>query len=169
MRERLYVAKLFALSAFVLLAMGLALASFVALARADDGLDLARGAAHECGLDCSADEVAAIYAVATRVPRRAPMRAQMRRFFSGATSRPYYLHLERAAARPRDWPGPWAAERWGALLAVADAVVRGELVHRCSVPPAHWGGRVDRRRARAMRFVRVDCGQTANDFYVPGR
>lgn len=135
----------------------------------DRGLDLARAAVHEAGLEAHADEVAAIHAVA--VARcHGSVRCQMPRFFSGRTTRPWSLWLRRDGSRPWGWPSaaawPRFAARWLAILAAADRVVAGEIAHRCEAEPEAWGGAVDRERARRMRLVEVDCGETRNAFYV---
>lgn len=140
---------------FALLAFGLVTAC-ARVAFADDGLDLARVGVHESGPRVTADELAAFWLVATRIPgRRHPLQSQCRLLFSGQSPR--------AAEAMRVRRG---SPRWSALLAVADAVVAGTITHRCAEPGvAHWGGRMDRARARRQGFIRVDCGDTRNDFY----
>lgn len=171
----------------LILAIGLVLPSIAHCQRADHGLDLARAVVHEAGFDATPDEVAAMHAVA--VARCAgSMRCQMPRFFAGRTTRAWAQWLRRDATRPWGWPefvtrqgrrdpsrvrlvahAPWShyRDRWLALLEVADRVVAGELAASCS--PEAWGGAVDRARARRLRLVEIDCGETRNAFYrFPG-
>lgn len=151
-----------------------------ALAHADarDELALAQVAWSECGVDCSSDEVAALGAVLRARCARCSI-ATVARLYSSRVfdvnrtdARAFLAHLRIDGDRPLRFPPSlsWSRhrDRWLALLGTAARVVRGELEHRCTQPPAHWGGIVDRARARRMRLVRVDCGATRNDFYVLG-
>lgn len=140
--------------AYVMLGLGLLLAC-AEIARADDGRELAVVGYHEAGPDVVGDELAALWAVATRVPRRAPMRVQCRRLFEGRTPRA----AEALRVRRND-------PRFAGLLAVADAVVRGEIRHRCDGEPIAWGMRsgVDLRRALSFGWRRLDCGEGVRNF-----
>jgi hypothetical protein len=160
------------------LVIGLAFADRArAQGRVDAAFDLARLGAHEAGLQCSSDELAAIYSVArNRCSRCSPstaLRTVSRRFFAGRTTRSYYLWLRRDGSAPWLWPSTasWTRwrDRWLALLASADSVVRGERSHACELDPQAWGGAADAERARRLRLIEVQCGETANRFYrYPG-
>lgn len=74
------------------------------------------------------------------------------------------------AVRPHP---PWSRyrEQWLAILSRAREVIRLTLETSaewsvCDTGPEHWGGVVDRERARRLRLVPVSCGETVNDFYV---
>lgn len=140
---------------FALLAFGLVTAC-AALARADDGRELAVVGWHESGPDVVGHELAAFWAVATRIPRRHPMRSQCRRLFEGRSPR------SREALRVRRGDA-----RFAGLIAVADAVIRGEIPHRCPMHPQHWGMRsgIDLRRALAFGWRRLDCGDGVRNFF----
>lgn len=144
--------------------------------RRDRGLELATAVVHEAGFEASRDEIAAIHAV---IVERCDgsVRCQMPRFARAQTSRPWTLWLRRDARRPWLWPArvSWAAyvDRWLAILATADAAVRGEVVHSCEEPPQFWGCRDcgDQLRAQRLGLIEVQCSSTplANAFYVNPR
>lgn len=152
---RLALHRLAATLLFALLAAGLTLA-VARVAFADDGRELAVVGYHEAGPGVSGPELAGMWAVATRLPRAHPMRSQCPRLWAGRTSR-----ASEALQVRRGVP------RFAALIALADAVVRGEVVHTCPIAPTAWGGRIDRRRARRLGYFRLECGPNiANDFYL---
>ncbi len=176
--------------------LALAIALAVSMARADDRigdqLALARVCASEGGLEATAEECAAIAAVLRSRRCAGCSLERAARLYSDRVfdlerhdRRAWVAFLRADGRQPRRWPGAievrsddgstamvqharWASfrDRWLALYELAGDVVRGELVHACAEVPRHWGGRLDRARAERMGLVRIDCGETRNDFYA---
>lgn len=133
--------------------------------------------AHEAGMDASLDEIAAIHAVLTYRAARMRMRytsfarVYSRRTFAGTTpTNPWATWITPACREPHEWPTSiqWSSRRDDcvALYLRAHRVVAGEHAARCS--PVHWGGVMDRDHAAQQRLVRIECGDTRNDFYRLG-
>jgi hypothetical protein len=145
-------------------------------ARLDDQLALARVAVSEAGLLATEDEIAAIHAVLRARCERCRLltsaRAYSSRVFDARRTDPraWVAFLDPRGIRPTHWPRgmDWNAYRlnWLHVYELAGRATRGELPHRCDESPVHWGGSVDRERAQRMGLVRVNCGDTRNDFYV---
>ena len=78
-----------------------------------------------------------------------------------------FLRADRPDEQPRGWPAnmSWTAQRplWRALVALSRSTLEGPGEPPCE--PDTWGGPMDRERARRLRYIRVDCGPTLNDFY----
>lgn len=158
------------------LAAWLLVSSVFAQRRNLDVISLARVCASEAGLTATEDECAAIAAVLRSRCAECRLETSARQYSSGVfntartDARAWIAHLREDAREPHRWPSnaSWqsARDRWLRLLGIAERIVRGDLEHRCELPPRHWGGSVDRARAARMRLVRVDCGETRNDFYV---
>ncbi len=144
--------------------------------RMDDVLALGAVCVSEAGFDVHSDECSAIASVLRSRCRGCTMataaRLYSRRVFDNTRrdSRAWLAHLRPDGGVPSHWPSnaSWAQyrSRWLGVLDLAGSILRGDVVHRCEMPPAHWGGIVDDRRARRMRLVRIDCGSTRNRFYV---
>lgn len=160
--------------------------------RHDTALLLARTCVHEAGWR-SPEDCAAIWRVWLAGAEREGLspasfgRAYSRRLLVlRSVARTWAAHLERSGSEPVGWPrtrvvrdgasarvelhAPWSAyrERWLGVLAVCDAIVRGEgpaLPESCA--PTDWGGPgLDDERAARIGLVEVDCGDTANRYYV---
>lgn len=132
---------------------GLVWAASVRAQTRDVGLTIAQGIAHECGVDCSADEAAAIVEVARSRCRGCSldtaMRHAMRRFYAGVSARPIFLAYTRRTSRPY----------WSELLETADGIVAGLVTHRCDGRVDAWGMRhgIDLQRAKAGGWIEVQC------------
>jgi len=92
--------------------------------------------------------------------------------------------LDESGSEPRCWRAgvPWESRReaWLAVVEHARAVLAGQVTHRCTVPPLHWGcGRFppgheragewrcnDHERAARAGWVEVSCGRTDNSFWI---
>lgn len=78
-----------------------------------------------------------------------------------------FLQGDTPDVAPRGWPENmnWNVQRgrWRGLLALAHSVLEGPAELPCE--PDTWGGVVDRERARRLRYMRIECGPTVNDFY----
>lgn len=151
--------------------------------RDGDALVLARLCVSEAGLGCwETGDGAAIYSVLrARAARRGhTWRTAARSYSPHVTGRlaprtprgAWVAQLREDGEQPAGWPAraPWSAyrERWLGVLAEARRVVAEGVASPCAEQPEHWGGRVDRERARRLGMRRVDCGPTRNDFYVGG-
>jgi hypothetical protein len=144
--------------------------------RLDDQLALARVAASEAGLLATDDEIAAIGAVLRARCAECSIATVARQYSTRVFDlkrrdpRAWVAFLEPSGRQPAHWPSvaSWSAHRdsWLRIYEAAGRVVRGELEHACEQPPVHWGGSMDRARAARMRLVRIECGETRNDFYV---
>lgn len=156
--------------------------------RVSDTLLLARICVHEAGWDTPLD-CAAIHQVLLAGAEREGMSyrsyayAYAGRALRGETARSWVAHLREDGREPEGWPetvvvrrgdelrverhAPWGAfrDRWMTTLDTARQVMAGELTAPCESPPHDWGGRVDRARARRLGLIRIDCGDTRNDFY----
>lgn len=159
----------------LLAALVIALAAPAAAQRVDDQLALARVAVSEAGLLATDDEVAAIGAVLRSRCERCRIATVARQYSSRVfdlerrDSRAWVAFLDPSGRRPAHWPevASWSRfrARWLAVYETAGRVVRGDLEHRCTETPRHWGGPMDAARAARMGLVRIDCGDTRNDFY----
>ena len=151
--------------------------------RPGDALLLARLCVSEAGWDCwQTGDGAAIYDVLrTRsAARRQTWRTAARSYaphvggrLAPRTARGRWVaQLREDGEQPAGWPAraSWSAyrERWLGVLAEARRVVAEGVVSPCSERVEHWGGVVDRERARRLGMRRVDCGPTRNDFYARG-
>ena len=71
---------------------------------------------------------------------------------------------------PEGWPAHLSWERhapyWQHVLDGAQRILSGEIQHRCTETPWHWGGAMDRWRAVRNRWRQIDCGPTHNEFWV---
>lgn len=131
-----------------------------------DAVALARVVAHEAGFD--APDLVPIYEVLMRT------RARVRKVSGGRGSLSFaadqYSGVATGARKARD-----DLDRWSAGLSTESAflglVAKGMELFKagapspCPVAPHHWGGPMDRPRARAMGMRRIECG-TKNDFYL---
>lgn len=157
--------------------------------RASDTLLLARICVHESGWESPLD-CAAIHQVLVAGSEREGMSyrsyafAYSGRALRGETLRSWVAHLREDGREPLNWPrsvtvrrgeelrvephAPWGAfrDRWLTTLETARMVMSGELRSSCVTPPHDWGGRVDRARARRLGLIRIECGETHNDFYL---
>lgn len=100
-------------------------------------------------------------------------RLHSRRVFQPAQlgRRPWIAFLRGDLSEPRCWPHnlSWRSHRsnWQAMIGLARAVLSdGEERPELPCAPQTWGGECDRERARRLGLIRVDCGNTRNDFYV---
>ena len=155
---------------------------------------LARLMASEGGWDSTADHAAVAWTITRRLEvlsgprRRRPFRTldavilrYARGFVSGRLRRQRWIReLELDGERGASWPAhvPWARPRgrlpsrrsaFLAIAARARAHLAGELPNPCERVPDHWGGPMDRGRARGLldsgAWEIVDCGETGNEFY----
>lgn len=88
------------------------------------------------------------------------------------STRRYISFLNRFGLRPTFWRRDstvrWSRRRaaWLRIYDRAGRILRGEVRSECEATPEHWstGSRLA-RRARRNGYVRVDCGDTLNDFW----
>lgn len=114
------------------------------------------------------------------------LRRYSRRFWGGTSARPWARALAPGHAlrgSPAAWPAAiwpdFAAfrERWQAVYEQAGAIVRGEVVTRCTERPDHWGSldpalpdvHLAEERVRRGVWRRVDCGPTIQGYYARNR
>lgn len=71
---------------------------------------------------------------------------------------------------PDGWPVrlSWDrhVQRWQHVVDGSQRILSGELKHRCTETPWHWGGAMDRHRALRNRWRQISCGNTVNEFWV---
>lgn len=113
-------------------------------------------------------------------------RAYSPHVFEPGGENPWIAGLSNGPHEPALWPGhsrlwmpdrtsrPDGESRWMALLAVANDIYHGRgpvpLEHRCSLPPDHWGGKMDHWRGVANGWIQERCGVALNEFWlVPAR
>ena len=150
----------------VALALVALLAAPVAAHRpVDVGLWLARSCVGEAGFGSGASgECAAIGHVYRKRIRTGTFWGVMRRYSAAikphsANSRPWLFSLRRDGKRPTHWPAAvrWSdhRDRWVETLQAADAMLAGDTPD--PVPDAvHYGGDVDRARAKRLGFVEIE-------------
>jgi len=150
---------------------------------------LLRTAWSECGASCSDDEIAALHLVITSTAEREGVRYRTawrllsRRLAAGSVSRSWLADLDHRCNEPAGWPthvyeregdvlrlvphAPWSAyrERCEALVERVRLVFDGAIAHRCASTPRSWGSLADAGRSiPGLRWVAVDCGETANTY-----
>lgn len=180
----------------VILALALCATSARAQERITQQLALARICASEAGLPRRVDDgwlipadCAAIHAVLEAGAERTGLsyisyaRSYSTRVFDANRSdaRAWIAHLSPRGDMPQGWPQgtvitssgevrapQWSHYRpaWLALYEHAGLVLAGEITHECEGEISDWGGAMDRERARRLGMVRVECGDTRNDFYL---
>jgi hypothetical protein len=143
--------------------------------RLDPALILARVCVKEAGFDSHRDCVG-IWTVLDRVGSGDVVRgarAYSHRVFepSQLGRRPWIAYLREDGSQPKLWPASMAwtnyRVRWLALIADARTIIRDRPQ---SCPARHWGdhGR-DHLRAVSYGWRQIDCGATANEFWVNPR
>lgn len=188
------MSSIYRISVFV--AFALCVTTAKAQQRMTPQLALARICASEAGLPRRSDDgwiipadCAAIHAVIEAGAERTGLsyvayaRSYSTRVFDANRSdaRSWIAHLSPRGDLPQGWPQgtvmtsngevpapQWSHYRqaWLELYEHAGLVLTGELTHECDGAVSDWGGAMDRERARRLGMVRVECGDTRNDFYL---
>lgn len=184
--DELALGVVLAIASVVMLARGCAMPAPAAAQRHRDGdaLLLARICVSEASWACmeTGDGAAIYHVLRYRAARRGqPWRVAARAYSPRATGTiaprtprgAWVAQLREDGRQPDAWPSrvSWSAyrERWLSVLAEARRVVAEGVASPCAEQPEHWGGRVDRERARRLGMRRIECGPTRNDFYVTAR
>ena len=144
--------------------------------RSGDALLNAQACAGEIGFDNHGACTAIVGVHARRAARAGMTIGGMARAYSAAIRRPrrlWVVRLRRDGRRPETWPSAasWSAhrDRWLALLAHVDAVLRGEVEDPCGAANVmHYGGPpgVD---AALRGWDQIECVEdTRQRFYARG-
>lgn len=119
-------------------------------------------------------DCAAIATIARRVGR-GDVALGLRRYARSAhnqnrrDSRRWVAFLGNSPEKPEGWPERLSWEHhvpaWEHVLDGSQRILNGEIHHRCTEEPWHWGGAADHWRAVRNRWRRIDCGPTRNEFW----
>ena len=135
-----------------------------------DAVRVAQVVAHEARFD-SPPDMLAIYEVLFRT--RQIIRAVSKGKGTMVFAADQYSGVATGSKPPRDDLDAWAQRlptshepSFFVLVRQVETLFLSPQVSPCLLPPRHWGGAMDRPRARAMRFVAIPCAGTKNDFYA---
>ena len=136
-----------------------------------DAIALAQVVAHEARFDSWPDALG-IYEVLYRT--RAIIRAKSKGKGSLAYAANAYSGIATGSKLPTSDLDSWSSElprttnrEFWILVERAETLFRSPEFSPCLFSePRHWGGPMDRPRARRMGFQKIQCGSTKNDFYI---
>ena len=139
---------------------------------------LARICVNEAGFDGAQDCIAIAEVVRANSGEITPGALELHAPRATGSKPPLNAHqawtqqLDEDGTEPAAWrlahPAlPWERyrERWLRVLRGCQLIVRGQVDRVCREVPIAWGGAMDRHIAERRGLVRVDCGNTRNEFW----